>query len=47
MIDNITVLVDVGTTGLLVVNVRNYLSITNVSITVDYTICPTKDEHSE
>jgi len=47
MIDSITVLVNAGTTGLLVVNVRNYLNITNISITVDYTICPTKDEHSE
>ena len=47
VINNISVLVTAGTTGLLVVNVRGLSKLTNVSITVNYTICPTKDEHPE
>ena len=47
VINNISVLVTAGTTGLLVVNVRGLSTLTNVSITANYTICPTKEEHPE
>ena len=47
VISNISVLVTAGTTGLLVVNVKGHSTLTNVSIIVNYTICPTKDEHPE
>ena len=47
VINNISVLVNAGTTGILVVNVRSYSTLTNVSITVNYTICPTQYEHPE
>ena len=48
VIQNITVLVNAGTTGILAVNVRGNLTLTNISITVDYTrICPTVYEHPE
>ena len=47
VINNISLLVTAGTTGLLVVNVKSYSTLTNVSITVNYTICQTKDEHPE
>ena len=47
VINNISVLVTAGTTGLLVVNVRSNSVLTNVSITVNYKICSTKDEHPE
>ena len=47
VINNISVLVNAGTTGILVVNVRSYSTLTNVSITVNYTICPTQYEHLE
>ena len=47
VINNISVSVNAGTTGILVVNVRNYSTLNNVSITVNYTICPTEYEHPE
>ena len=47
VINNISALVTAGTTGLLVVNMRGHSTLTNVSITVNYTICLTKDEHQE
>ena len=47
VINNISLLVTAGTTGLLVINVRDHSTLTNVSITVNYTICPTKEEHPE
>ena len=47
MINNIRVLVNAGTTGILVVNVRSYSTLTNVSITVNHTMCPTVYEHPE
>ena len=47
VINNISVSVNAGTTGILVVNVKSYSSLNNVSITVNYTICPMKDEHPE
>ena len=47
VINNISVLVTAGTTGLLVINVRDHSTLTNVSITVNYKICPTKEEHPE
>ena len=47
VINNISVLVTAGTTGLLVVNVRGLSTLTNICITVNYTICLTKDEHPE
>ena len=47
VINNISVLVNAGTTGILVVNVRSYSTLTNVSITVNHTMCPTVYEHPE
>ena len=47
VINNISVSVNAGTTGILVVNVRSYSTLNNVSITVNYTICPTVYEHPE
>ena len=47
VINNINVLVNAGTTGILVVNVRGNSTLTDVSITVNYTICPTEYEHPE
>ena len=47
VINNIIVLVNAGTTGILVVNVRGYSTLTNVSITINYTMCPTEYEHPE
>ena len=47
VINNISVLVNAGTTGILVVNVRGNSTLTNISITVNYTIYPTVNKHSE
>ena len=47
VINNISVLVNAGTTGIFAVNVRSNLTLTNISITVNYTICPTEYEHQE
>ena len=47
VINNISVSVNAVTTGILVVNVRSYSTLNNVSITVNYTICPTEYEHPE
>ena len=48
VINNISVTVDAGTTGIFAVNVRGDSTLTNISITVDYTsICPTVYQHSE
>ena len=47
VINNVSVLVNAGTTGIFVVNVNNYSMLTNVIVTVNYTICPTRDEHPE
>lgn len=46
-INNISVLVTAGTTGILAINVRSSSTMNNINITVNYTICPTKDEHQE
>ena len=45
VINNISVLVTAGTTGIIAVNVRAHSTLTNISITVNCTICPTKDKH--
>ena len=42
---NITVLVTAGTTGLLIVNMKNNSTFTNVSITINHTMCPAKNEN--
>ena len=47
VINNISVLVNAGTTGILIVNVRSYSTLTNVSITINLIMCPTKYEHPE
>ena len=47
VISNITVLVTAGTTGLLIVNVKSYSTLTNVSITSNHTICPAKYQSIE
>ena len=47
VINNINVLVNAGTTGILAVNLRSYSTLTSVSITVNYTMCPTAYEHPE
>ena len=45
--NNISVLATAGTTGITVVNVKSNSSLTNISITVNYTAFPTLDEHLE
>ena len=44
VINNISALVNAGTTGIFVINVRGNSTLTNISITVDYTVCPTEHE---
>ena len=45
VISNINILVAAGTTGIFIANVKNNSSLTNISITVDYTVWPMSHEH--
>ena len=47
VISNINVLATAGTTGIFIVNVKSNSSLTNISITVDYTVYSTSDEHQK